>query len=297
MNPRMFPKFAGGRGLRVLVSAIVLLSVASCAQRASTDGVIDALSVLAEAQKGHSFADQRAAMVKAVRADVREAAPAADTPSFETALGVIGSIRREEFVLRAGRKAAYIDLPQGIGYRQTISDPYVVAIMTGELHLPAKANVLDVGTGSGYQAAVLSRIASRVSSVEIVRPLAISAAARLRRLGFLNVDVRNGDGFLGWPDHGPFDGIVVAASASAVPPPLLKQLKPGGRLVMPIGPTETSTQLLRITKLTDGGIERCSLGVVLFVPLTGQHAAPFASAGLIDRSIPMCYGRPIVGIF
>ena len=297
IGPHMFPKFVASRGLRVLVSAIILLSVASCAQRASKVRAIDALSALAAAQKGHSLAEQRAAMVQAIRADVRKAAPAADTPSFEKALGVIGSIRREEFVLRAGRKAAYIALPQAIGYRQTISDPYVVAIMTGELHLPAKANVLDVGTGSGYEAAVLSRIASRVSSIEIVRPLAISAAARLRRLAFLNVDVRTGDGFLGWPDHAPFDGIVVAASASAIPPPLLKQLKPGGHLVMPIGPTDTSTQLLRITKRTDGAIDRCSLGVALFVPLTGQNAAPFARAGLIDRSIPMCYGRPIVSIF
>jgi protein-L-isoaspartate(D-aspartate) O-methyltransferase len=110
------------------------------------------------------------------------------------------------------------------------------------------------------------------------------------------VDVRSGDGFLGWPKHAPFDGIIVTASASAVPAPLLNQLKPGGRLVMPVGPTETSTQLLRITKHADGSVERCSLGVALFVPMTGGLVAPFASAGLIDRSVPLCFGTPIVWI-
>jgi protein-L-isoaspartate(D-aspartate) O-methyltransferase len=115
-------------------------------------------------------------------------------------------------------------------------------------------------------------------------------------LGFTNVDVRSGDGFLGWPEHAPFDGIVVAASATAVPGPLLAQLKLGGRLVMPIGTTEWSTQLLRTTKRLDGTVERCSLGLALFVPLTGTRTTPFARYGLIDQSIPLCFGKPIIGV-
>lgn len=236
-------------------------------------------------------------MVKSIREDVKAADPDADTPALEKALSAVGSLPRERFVARSGRGAAYVDLPQRIGYGQTISDPYVVSIMTAALELPNGANVLDVGTGSGYQAAVLAKIARHVSSVEIVRPLAVSAANRLRRLGFKNVDVRNGDGFLGWPAHAPFDGIVVAAGATAVPLPLLDQLKPGGRLVMPIGATDTSTQLLRFTKRANGAIDRCSLGGAMFVPLTGGLVKPFARFGLPDRSIPLCFSKAIVSIF
>lgn len=289
-------RFTKKQGLHVVVGAGAILLIAGCVHDRRPAGATDALPILARLQKG-SFADQRAAMVKAIREDVREAATSADTGAFEKALQVVGSVPREEFVGRRGRKAAYVDLPQSIGYQQTISEPYVVTVMTGELQLPPNANVLDIGTGSGYQAAVLARIARSVSSVEIVRPLAISAAKRLRRLGFLNVEVRTGDGFLGWPEHAPFDGIIVAASAKAVPEPLTTQLKIGGRLIMPIGPTQTSTQLLRITKRSDGSLERCSLGLAFFVPLTGARAVPFASAGLIDRSVPSCYGKPIVSIF
>lgn len=271
-------------------------SVSGCAANHNQLTTIDLLTTLAKAQQGRSVAEQRAAMVENIRADIRAADPAADSPGLEKVLGVIGSLRREDFVQSSGRRAAYLDLPQSIGHGQTISDPYVVAVMTAALDLTPRANALDVGTGSGYQAAVLARIARHVSSIEIVRPLAMSAAARLRRMGFSNIDVHYGDGFLGWPYRAPFDGILVAASAAAVPAPLLDQLKPGGRLVMPIGATDLSTELLRITKRPDGTLERCSLGPAIFVPLTGARATPFARYGLRDRSIPLCFRTAIVGL-
>lgn len=274
--------------------SIVLLS--GCGPQRSPATVVDPLVLLANAQKG-SFSEQRRRMIAGIRADLRAAEPTADTPAFEQVLTVMGALPRERFVPRTDIRAAYVDLPQPIGQGQTISDPYIVALMTAALNLPPDANVLDVGTGSGYQAAVLARIARRVWSDEILPQLARTAAQRLRMLGITNVEVRTADGFLGWPEHAPFDGIIVAASAPAVPSPLLAQLKPGGRLIMPVGPTETSTQLLRITKRMDGTIERCSLGGAFFVPLTGPHAPSFAPYGLFDRSIPHCFGAPIVSPF
>jgi protein-L-isoaspartate(D-aspartate) O-methyltransferase len=269
------------------ISFVVLLGallVSGCAHERMQPEKIDLLTVLGKARNGRSLSEQRKAMVENIRAVLQEAAPSADTSAFEDALRVVGTLAREEFVQKGRRNAA-------------ISDPYVVTIMTAALDLPPNASVLDVGTGSGYQAAVLAGIAKHVSSIEIVQPLAIAAAKRLHRLGVSNVEVRSGDGFLGWPEHAPFDGIIVAASASEVPPPLLDQLRPGGRLIMPIGQTETSAQLLRFTKTADGSVDRCSLGPALFVPMTGTRTRPFARYGLIDRSIPLCFGSPIVGIF
>ncbi len=283
-------------GFRALIAAGTLLWMGGCAGTSAQPGVADPLPILAKAQRGRTPAQNRAALVRQIRADLRAAAPAADTAAFEKALSIVGTLPREAFVRSTGRAASYVDLPQPIGYGQTISDPYVVSVMTGALELGPDATVLDVGTGSGYQAAVLARIAKRVFSIEIVRPLAVSAADRLRRLGFANVEVRAGDGFLGWPGQAPFDGIVVAASAPAVPRPLLDQLKPGGRLIMPIGSTDHSTQLLRFTKRADGSVDQCSLGLALFVPLTGTRTPPFSRYGLLDRSISLCFGKPIVWI-
>jgi protein-L-isoaspartate(D-aspartate) O-methyltransferase len=232
-------------------------------------------------------------MVVAIRTDVRKVAEAADTISLEQALTAVGSLPREEFVSAEGRSLAYLDLPQNIGFGQTISDPYIVAVMTGALQLPPGADVLDVGTGSGYQAAVLAKVARQVSSIEIVPELAASAAIRLKRLGFANVEVRSGDGFAGWPEHAPFDGIVVAAGAAEVPRPLIDQLKPGGRLVMPIGPTAGSEQLLVVTKQPDGSLSQCSLGPAMFVPLTGRGAAPRAQFGQVYPAIQLCHGAPV----
>lgn len=240
-----------------------------------------------------SFRERRRAMVDRIRHQVNAAAPEIDDARLEAVLSVIGALPREDFVPLPMRPYAYLPTPLRIGYDQTISDAYIVAIMTAELHLPSNAEVLDVGTGSGYQAAVLSPFARRVSSIEIVRPLANLAAKRLRHLGYRNIEVRAGDGFAGWPEHAPFDGIVVAAGASAAPQPLLDQLKPGGRLIMPIGKTTAQERLLVITKAADGSLTRCSLGWTMFVPLTGKGVRPPDSHGVLEGNITSCHGADV----
>ena len=234
----------------------------------------------------------RAAMVANIGREIRTAAPDADGDALRQALDALGSVPREEFVAPRQRKDAYREQPLPIGHEQTISDAYIVAVMTAALGPVRHGNVLDVGTGSGYQAAVLSLIADRVSSIEIVAPLAASAAKRLRRLGYANVSVKAGDGYAGWPIHAPFDGIVVAAGAAEVPQPLLEQLRVGGRLVMPIGPGWASEQVLVVTKTGPTTSSRCSLGWSMFVPFTGVGVRRRSDAGLF-QNIPACYSGPI----
>ncbi|WP_294268370.1 protein-L-isoaspartate(D-aspartate) O-methyltransferase [uncultured Sphingomonas sp.] len=245
------------------------------------------------AAKGTDHA--RVNLVATIRHDIRQAAPAADDAELAKALGAVATVPRESFVPPEYRRYAYAsELSLPIGYDQTISDPYIVALMTASAHVPVGGNVLDVGTGSGYQAAVLGRIATRVTSVEIVAPLAAQATARLAALGYRNVEVRTGDGFAGAPDRAPFDAIIVAAGSDRVPQPLLDQLKPGGRLVMPVGATWVSEQLLVVTRTGAKSYDRCSLGLAMFVPLTGRGERSPRAAGLIDRSVPLCYGTAVV---
>ena len=230
-------------------------------------------------------------MVEEIRASAKEYPPLLTDPSFIAAVDAVSQIRREDFVPSDQRINAYHDTPLPIGYEQTISDPYVVAIMTAATGVRAGANVLEVGTGSGYQAAVLSRMGATVHSVEIVAPLADSAGARLHRLKFRNVSVKAGDGFEGWADFGPYDAIIVTAGAADVPLPLLAQLKVGGKLVMPLGLQGPLEQLVLVTKLSEQpqGLSRCSLGPAQFVPLTGRGQRPTGEKGLYDRSLPVCY--------
>jgi protein-L-isoaspartate(D-aspartate) O-methyltransferase len=182
-------------------------------------------------------------------------------------LEAMRSVPRHEFVPAAARPDAYEDTPLPIGFDQTISQPYIVALMT-ELARPAPTDrVLEVGTGSGYQAAVLSGLVSRVFSIELVEPLARSAAATLQRLGYANVAVRSGDGYNGWPDEAPFDIILVTAAPEDVPPALLAQLRPGGRLVIPVGPIRDVQDLRMIEKDDAGRITARSVIPVRFVPM------------------------------
>jgi len=183
----------------------------------------------------------------------------------------MGEVPRHELVPADVRSMAYGDTPLPIGHGQTISQPYIVALMTS-LVRPAKEHVvLEIGTGSGYQAAVLSRLAARVYSIEIVEPLAREAAARLKALGYANVTVRAGDGYKGWPEQAPFDAIVVTAAAPHIPQPLVEQLKPGGRMVIPVGSAPSSQDLMVVEKDHDGRARTRRALPVRFVPLTGEQ--------------------------
>jgi protein-L-isoaspartate(D-aspartate) O-methyltransferase len=178
------------------------------------------------------------------------------------------SVPRHEFVPLSLRHLAYEDMALEIGHEQTISQPTVVALMTDALELAPSDVALDVGTGSGYQAAILAVLAKQVHSIEIVAALAEESRARLRRLGYANVEVRCGDGYRGWAEHAPFDAICVAASVSAIPAPLVAQLAPGGRMVLPVG-----NDLVLLRKLASGALEERRICAVTFVPFTGEGAA------------------------
>ena len=163
---------------------------------------------------------------------------------------------------------AYQNRPLPIGHGQTISQPYIVALMTDLLRLRKEDRVLEIGTGSGYQAAILGELVRNVYTIEIVAPLAAEARERLARLGYRNVEVRAGDGYKGWEEQAPFDAIMVTAGADEVPPPLVRQLKPGGRMVIPVGPADSVQYLTLIEKQADGSIRSRKVIAVRFVPFT-----------------------------
>jgi len=176
-------------------------------------------------------------------------------------------VPRHRFVPADEAAQAYANHPQSIGHGQTISQPFIVALMTELLDLKGRERVLEVGTGSGYQAAVLAELAREVYTIERLAPLAREAAARLAREGYDSVRTRTGDGYAGWPEAAPFDAIMVTAGAPEVPPALVEQLAPGGRLVIPVGAQRTGQALLLITKDAQGRVSRRSVLAVRFVPL------------------------------
>ena len=189
----------------------------------------------------------------------------------EALLKAMREVPRHAFVPRGQRRLAYADGPLPIGEGQTISQPYIVAAMTQALDPEPGDVVLEVGTGSGYQAAVLAGLVKHVYSIEIIESLAREAAERLRELGYTNVTVRAGDGYAGWPEHAPFDGIIVTAAPDHVPRPLVEQLKPGGRMVIPVGEVHRTQELLLVEKDAEGKVSRRTMMPVRFVPLTGGH--------------------------
>ncbi|MDJ0974522.1 MAG: protein-L-isoaspartate(D-aspartate) O-methyltransferase [Planctomycetota bacterium] len=186
-------------------------------------------------------------------------------------LRAMRAVQRHRFVPERLQRVAYENRPLPIGYDQTISQPYIVASMTEEALIDARSKVLEIGTGSGYQAAVLAEITPHVFSIEIKEPLAERAAQTLKTLGYDSVQVRHADGYYGWPEEAPFDAIVVTAAAPHVPPPLVKQLKPGGRMVIPVGQPFAVQDLVLVEKDTDGKVYTRSLYAVRFVPLTGTR--------------------------
>lgn len=185
-------------------------------------------------------------------------------------LAAMEKIPRHLLVGERYRNEAYADHPLPIGDGQTISQPYVVALMTESLKLKATDRVLEIGTGSGYQAAVLAEIVKDVKSIEIRQRLAQNASARLKELKYANVAVKYADGYFGWEEYAPYDAIIITAAVNHIPPPLIKQLKVGGRLVLPLGSTVFSQTLTLVTKLKDGELDVQQLDPVAFVPMTGE---------------------------
>ena len=185
-------------------------------------------------------------------------------------LDAMRAVPRHRFVDGQNVELAYIDRPLPIGHEQTISQPYIVAYMTELLETGPDQVVLEIGAGSGYQAAVLAELVARVYTIEIVAPLAEEAAQILDELHYDNVSVRAGDGYLGWPEVAPFDRIIVTAAPDHVPQPLIDQLKPGGRMVLPVGPVWSTQSLMLLTRDLDGHVEKKSVMAVGFVPLTRE---------------------------
>jgi protein-L-isoaspartate(D-aspartate) O-methyltransferase len=216
--------------------------------------------------------EARMELIKIIEEDVRQTSRELEKSELDPrVMQAIAKVPRHEFVPDGERPYAYDNRPLPIGHGQTISQPYIVAIMTDMLNLQPNSKVLELGTGSGYQAAILGELAAEVYTIEIVEPLGMQAKKRLERLGYSNVMTRVGDGYYGWEEHAPFDAIIVTAAASHIPPPLIKQLKPGGRMVVPVGSGFMMQQLMIVDKTEDDKVESRQVLPVVFVPVTGGH--------------------------
>lgn len=215
------------------------------------------------------FVRARAALIEQIREEV---AATSDYIGFgkldPRVIEALGAVKRHRFVPPAFVDRAYDNIPLPIGFGQTISQPYIVALMSNLLALDPGGRVLEIGTGSGYQAAVLAQMGMHVYSIEIIRPLAERAGRRLQAEGYDRVRIKIGDGYFGWTENAPFDAIVVTAAADHIPPPLLSQLKNGGRMVIPVGGPLSVQQLVLVTKAVDGRVSTRQLLPVRFVPLT-----------------------------
>ncbi len=218
------------------------------------------------------FSSARKDMVNEILLDVKRTELSTGKDSLNSrVVDALYGVPRHNFVRPGDEKYAYENRPLRIGYGQTISQPYIVAIMTELLDINAGDKILEIGTGSGYQAAILSVLAKSVFTIEIIEPLAKQARIRLSRMGFDNVQVRLADGYYGWQEEAPFDAIVVTAAATHIPAPLLNQLKPGGKMVAPVGSQFFTQQLMLIERSLDGTVRTRQILPVSFVPLTGVH--------------------------
>lgn len=216
--------------------------------------------------------DLRRNLIRQIIDDVRSTSMYLNKTALdEQVMIAMSSVPRHSFVPKAYRRLAYANRPLPIGEGQTISQPYIVAVMTDLLHIQPSDVVLEIGTGSGYQAAVLAELANQVFTIEIIKNLQKSAAERLKRLGYTNVETKLGDGYYGWEEHAPFDAIMVTAAAGQIPPPLIQQLKPGGRMIIPVGGAFMTQYLMLVEKRLDGTVSTRQILPVRFVPLTGKH--------------------------
>ena len=227
---------------------------------------------LAPSHAQDRFASERQRMVREIeRTQLAVAGEAGQRTLDPKVMAVMSKVERHRFVRAELTGEAYDNRPLPIGHGQTISQPYIVALMTHLMRTNRGNRVLELGTGSGYQAAVLAELAKEVYTMEIIEPLGRQAAERLAQLGYRNVEVKIADGYYGWPEHAPFDSIIVTAAGSHVPPALVKQLKPGGRMVMPVGTSFLTQHLMLIEKQADGSVTTRQILPVSFVPLTGSH--------------------------
>jgi protein-L-isoaspartate(D-aspartate) O-methyltransferase len=231
-----------------------------------------ALAVPAGAAAEPDYAAERAAMVRTIITYAAQVGSAIGRDYIAPGvLEAIGIVPRHEFVPEDVRHQAYADRPLPIGYGQTISQPFIVALMTDLLQVGPNHAVLEIGTGSGYQAAVLAHLAREVHTMEIVPALAEAATQRLQHLGYVNVATRVGDGYYGWKEAAPFDSIIVTAAASQIPPPLIGQLKPGGRMVIPVGAPFALQHLVLVEVDDERKVRTRQLLPVRFVPLAGKN--------------------------
>ena len=254
----MFESDSHHHPVTAMLGTLLLLVASSC--------------LLDPALASDHFRDSRDNMIRLIEADVRYTSEYLKQSTLETrVLDAMASVPRHEFVPPHLVDLAYRNRPLPIGHGQTISQPYIVAIMTDLLDIEPGQRILEIGTGSGYQAAVLAELNTRVWSIEIIEALGQQAQIRLRRLGYDNIEVRIGDGYYGWPEHAPFDAIIVTAAANHIPPPLLQQLKPGGKMIIPVGSRFSTQQLILITRNENDEFITRQVLPVRFVPLTGQH--------------------------
>lgn len=265
-----------GRTRGLAWTAVLASHVFSCAQPPAPSPPASAPTTTATAPTSFPawhrprFPDRRAERIRMVEQQIARPWDGRLPVRDERTLTAMREVPRHLFVRESEQPLAHADMPLPIGHDQTISQPYIVALMTEALRLPPGGKVLEIGTGSGYQAAVLAELTPHVYTIEIVKPLADEAAARLQRLGYATVSVRAGDGYFGWPEAAPFDGILVPCAAEKVPAALWDQLKPGGRMVIPIGAEGSIQHLTVITKAADGRRESEVLIPCAFVPMTGE---------------------------
>lgn len=283
MSVHQAPRPAGKRsGLWIALWTLAVLVAAACAwrgmlalweMRARRGDAMAHAPPRARGSRAGAESPQELRLAESRRQMVDEQLRARDI-SDARVLAAMRRVERHRFVPDDLGEFAYSDQPLPIGHRQTISQPYIVALMTQEARPRPRARALDIGTGSGYQAAVLAELCREVFTIEIIEPLAASARRRLAELGYRNVEVRCGDGYRGWPEKAPFDVIIVAAAPDHIPQPLVDQLAPGGRLVIPVG--RHYQDLLVVERQPDGTVRRWSVAPVAFVPMTGEaeQAAP-----------------------